>query len=198
MKAPCLCAFVVAFLLVARTGAQQFTTFPDRPELRSPDGRFLIRSVDHPASPSDFSGLFRSLVLEETRGGRSWALYNYVGRVAVACSGNRFIIVADYVSKRTSRALVFAIDSRVEPFSVEQVTLDKVQLAGLLPTEQNVHLLGNDHVFVEVSRVEGDALTLRVWGYGARDPRGFRFDCQYDLRAGTAAWREKGGGGLQP
>ena len=142
MKAPCLCAFVVAFLPVARAGAQQFTTFPDRPELRSPDGRFLIRSGDHPASPSDFSGLFRSLVLEETRGGRSWALYNYVGRVAVACSGNRFIIVTDYVSKRTSRVLVFAIDSRVEPFSVEQVTRDKAQFSRLLPTEQKRPPLG--------------------------------------------------------
>src|SRR4029077_17302382 len=122
MKAPCLCAFVVAFLLVARAGAQQFTTFRDRPELRSPDGRFLIRSVDHAASASDFSGLFRSLVLEETRSGRSWALYNYVtclGGGGAPGSGNLFIIVTDYVSKRTSRPLVFAIDSRVEPFSVE-------------------------------------------------------------------------------
>lgn len=190
MKALCLYAFVVAFLLVAQGGAQQFATFPDRPELRSPDGRFLIRSVDHAASPSDFSGLFRSLVLEETRSGRSWAVYNYVGRVAVAWSGNRFIIVTDYVSKRTSRGLVFAVDSSLEPITVEQVTLDKVQLARLLPAEPNVHLLENDHVFVEASRVEGDALTLRVWGYGARDPKGFRLACQYDLRAGTAACKE--------
>jgi len=142
MKAPCLCAFVVAILLVAPAGAQRFSTFPDRSELRSPDGRFLIRSVDHAASPSDFSGLFRSLVVEEPRSGRSWALYNYVGRVAVAWSGNRFIIVTDYVSKRTSRALVFAIDSRVEPFSVEQVTRDKVQFSRLLPTEQKRPPLG--------------------------------------------------------
>jgi len=198
MKVGCLSAFVVAFLWATQAGAQQFATFPDRPELRSPDGRFLIRSVDHVTGPSDFSGVFRSLVLEEPSSGRSWAIYSYVGRVAVAWSGNRFIIVTDYVSKRTSRALVFAIDSRVEPFSVEKVTLDKVQLAGLLPTEQNVHLLGNDHVFVEVSRVEGDALILRVWGYGARDPKGLRLDCQYDLRSGRAACREQGGGGHEP
>jgi hypothetical protein len=145
MKAPCLYAFVVAILLVAPAGAQRFSTFPDRSELRSPDGRFLIRSVDHAASASDFSGLFRSLVLEETRSGRSWALYNYVnyvGRVGAAWSGNRFIIVTDYVSKRTSRALVFAIDSRVEPFSVEQVTRDKAQFSRLLPTEQKRPPLG--------------------------------------------------------
>jgi hypothetical protein len=190
MKAGCLYAFIVAFLLAAQVGAQQFTTFPDRPELRSPDGRFLIRSFDHAAGPSDFSGVFRSLILEELPSGRSWALYSYVGRVAVAWSENRFIIVTDYVNKRTSRALVFAIDSRVDPFTVEQVTLDKVQLARLVPSEQNVHLLANDHVFVEVTRVEGGALILRVWGYGARDPKGFRLACQYDLRAGTAACKE--------
>jgi hypothetical protein len=57
-KAGCLNAFVVTFLLTALAGAQQFATFPDRPELRSPDGRFLIRSVDHAAGPSDFSGVF--------------------------------------------------------------------------------------------------------------------------------------------
>lgn len=198
MKAGCLYAFAVAFLLAAQAGAQQFTTFPDRPELRSPDSKFVIRSVDHAARPSDFSGVFRSLILEELPGGRSWALYNYVGRVAVAWSGNRFIIVTDYVSKRTSRAMVFEIDSRVDPFTVEQVTLDKVQLARLVPAEQNVHLLGNDHVFVEVTRIEGDALILRVWGYGAHDPKGFRSSCQYDLRAGTAACKEAGGGGRQP
>jgi hypothetical protein len=198
MKAGCLYAFAVAFLLAAQAGAQQFTTFPDRPELRSPDSKFVIRSVDRAARPSDFSGVFRSLILEELPGGRSWALYNYVGRVAVAWSGNRFIIVTDYVSKRTSRAMVFEIDSRVDPFTVEQVTLDKVQLARLVPAEQNVHLLGNDHVFVEVTRIEGDALILRVWGYGAHDPKGFRSSCQYDLRAGTAACKEAGGGGRQP
>jgi hypothetical protein len=198
MKARCLHAFVFAFLLVAQADAQQFTTFPDRPELRSPDGRFLIRSVDHAAGPSDFSGVFRSLILEERPSGRSWALYNYVGRVAVAWSGNGFVIVTDYVSKRTSRALIFAIDSRVDPFTVDQVTLDKVQLARLVSAEQNVHLLANDHVFVEVTRVGGDALILRVWGYGAHDPKGFRSSCQYDLRAGTAACKEAGGGGRQP
>jgi hypothetical protein len=195
MKAGCLYAFVVAFLLAAQAGAQQFTTFPDRPELRSPDGKFLIRNVDHAAGPSDFSVVFRSLILEEVPSGRSWELYNYVGRVAVAWSGNRFIIVTDYVSKRTSRALVFAIgsrtgDSRGDPFAVEQVTLDKVQLSRLVPSEQNVHLLANDHVFLEVTRVEGGALILRVWGYGARNPKGFRLACQYDLRAGTAACKE--------
>jgi len=195
MKAGCLNAFVVAFLLAVLAGAQQFATFPDRPELRSPDSRFLIRSVDHAASPSDFSGVFRSLILEELPSGRSWALYDYVGRVAVAWSGNRFVIVTDYVSKRTSRALVFAIDSRVDPFTVEQVTLDKVQLARLVPTEQDVHLLANDHVFVEVTRVEGDALILPVWGYGAHDPKGFRSSCQYDLRAGTADVKKRAGEG---
>jgi hypothetical protein len=79
---------------------------------------------------------------------------------------------------RSSRALVFAIDSRLDPFTVEQVTLEKVQLARLLSSEQNVYLIENEHVFVEVTWLEGDALILRVWGYGAHDPKGFRFSCQ--------------------
>jgi hypothetical protein len=69
MKAGCLYAFVVALLLAAQAEAQQFTTFPQRAELSSPDGRFPIRSVDHAAGPSDFSGVFRSLILEEVPSG---------------------------------------------------------------------------------------------------------------------------------
>jgi len=156
-----------------------------RRRARGSSRRFLTaRSCGRPrpALPTS-AGVFRSLILEELPRGQSWALYNYVSRVAVACSGDRFVVVTDYVSQRTSRALVFAIDSRGDPFAVEQVTLDKVQLARLVPAEQDVHLLANVHVFVAVTRVEKDALILRTSGYGAHDPKGFRLACQCDLRA---------------
>jgi len=66
------------------------------------------------------------------------------------------------------------------------LVLDKVQMSSLIPDEQSVHLRQNDHVFVEVSSVEGTALNLRVWGYGRRDAAGFRYVCRYDLPGGTA------------
>lgn len=52
-------------------------------------------------------------------------------------------------------------------------------------------LEGNDHVFVEASRLEGDTLFLRVWGYGRRDPKGFRWRCEYRLHAGALAGHEE-------
>jgi len=199
MKVGHICASVVVLLLATQVAlAEQFSIFPDRPELLSPDGRFRIRSVDHVARPSDFSGVFRSLILEDVASGNTLEFYSYVGRVAVAWSGNNFIIVTDYVSKRTSRVLVFSIDSRADRFAMDKVQLNKVELAALLPSEQKTHLLENDHVYLEVSRVEGSVLILQVWGYGSRDPKGFRLSCHYDLHEGNAACTEKGGGGRQP
>jgi hypothetical protein len=175
----------IALLLVTLAGlslsAEQFTIFPDREELRSPDGLYVVRSVDHVAKPGEFTGVFRTLVVEEVSTGRVRKLYDYVGRVAVAWSGSDFIIVTDYVNKKTSRALVFPVAPNRDGLIV-----DKTQLIPLLPEEQHVHLEQNDHVFVEASSVEGRALNLRVWGYGRRDTSGFRYDCRYDLILGTA------------
>jgi hypothetical protein len=175
-------ALLLCLLASSITTAEQFTTFPDHKELRSPDGSLVIRSVEHPAKPSDFSGVFRTLVMEEVATGRVRKLYDYVGRVAVAWSGNEFIIVTDYVSRRTSRALIFpAAPNR------DGLVLDKEHLASLLPEARYVHLRQNDHVFVEAAHVDGRYLTLRVWGYGQKDANGFRWVCRYDLIAGTAA-----------
>jgi hypothetical protein len=162
--------------------AEQFTVFPDRKELRSPDGRFVIRSVDQSSRPGELTGIFHTLVIEEPATGSVRKLYDYVGRVAVAWSRSDFIIVTDYVNKKTSRVLVFPMNA-----NREVLVVDKVQMSSLIPETQSIHLQQNDHVFVEVSSVEGTALTLRVWGYGRRDATGFRLQCRYDLAGGTVA-----------
>ena len=168
-------------LAASSLSAEQFTVFPDRKELRSPDGQYVLRSVDHVAKPGEFAGVFRTLVVEEVASGRVRKLYDYVGRVAVGWSGSDFIIVTDYVNKKTSRALVFPVAP-----NRDGLVVDKTQLISLLPEAQHVHLEQNDHVFVEASAVEGRALKLRVWGYGRRDASGFRYACRYDLILGTA------------
>lgn len=175
----------IAMLLVTLAAfslrTEQFTIFPDRKELLSPDGQYVVRSVDHVAQPGEFAGVFRTLVVEEVSSGRVRKLYDYVARVAVAWSGNDFIIVTDYVNKKTSRAIVFPVAP-----DRDGLVLDKTQLIPLLPEEQHVHLEQNDHVFVEASGVEGRVLKLRVWGYGRRDMSGFHYACRYDLILGTA------------
>ena len=174
-------ALLVVTLAASILGAEQFTIFPDRKELRSPDGQYVVHSVDHVARPGEFTGVFRTLIVEEVSTGRVRKLYDYVGHVAVAWSGNGFIIVTDYVNKKTSRAIVFPVAP-----DRDGLVVDKTQLIPLLPEQQQVHLEQNDHVFVEASGVEGRALKLRVWGYGRRDGAGFRYACQYDLVLGTA------------
>ena len=140
---------LVVLLTASLLKAQQFTIFPDRKELRSPDGRFVIRSIDHVAGPSEFSGVFRTLVVENAATGSSRGLYNYVGRVAVAWSGNDFVIATDYVSKRTARALVFPMDP-----PNESIIIDKPYLAQQIPGDLRAHLDANEHVYVEASRIE--------------------------------------------
>jgi len=88
----------------------------------------------------------------------------------VSCSGSDYIIVADYVNKRTSRAIVFPLAP-----DRDGLIVDKTQLISLLAEVQYVHLEQNDQVFVEASSVEGRVPKLRVWGYGRRDTSGFRF-----------------------
>jgi len=183
MRTP-LCHLIPILLLALvfpRASAEQFTLFPDRKEMHSPDGRFVVRSIEHSVTANEFSGVFRTLVLEEAATGKVRKLYDYVGRVAVAWSGTDFIIVTDYVNKKTSRAMVFPVNPERDI-----LVLDKVKMSSLIPDEQSVHLRQNDHVFVEVSSVEGTALNLRVWGYGRRDAAGFRYVCRYDLPGGTA------------
>jgi hypothetical protein len=101
--------------------------------------------------------------------------------------------VTDYLSKKTARALVFRIDR-----PDEYLVLDKSSLAARIPEEHRVQLERNDHAFLEVSRIEGSVLTLRVWGYGGHDPQGFRFQCTYELDQGTTACRDIVATGVKP
>jgi hypothetical protein len=88
--------------------------------------------------------------------------------------------VTQYVGKKASRALVFAISGREEP-----VILDQSTLIQLLAPEFREHLRGNDHVFVEASRLENRIFYFGVWGYGQHDLNGFRWTCEYSLREET-------------
>jgi len=165
---------VLVFAIAAQ--ATPFVVFPKAGQLPSPDGRFILRNADRKAPLSEYVGTFHSLILEETGSGRSRELCDYVGVAAVAWAKNDFIIVTQYVSKRTSRALVFVADNSRDP-----VVIDKASLTVLVPINLRPQLRENDRVFVEGLQVEGETLTLRVWGYGQHDPNGFRWRCEYNL-----------------
>jgi hypothetical protein len=164
--------------------AAPFVLFPRVTELTSPDGRYIVRNVDREGAATDFVGTFHSLWLTESDTGRSRKLCDYLGAAAVAWSRNDFLIVTQY-SKKTSQALVFSATG-----SADAVMLDKPTLTYLVPVELRPALRGNDHVFVEASRVEDDTLYLTVWGYGPHDANGFRWHCQYALREGAISCTE--------
>ena len=175
-------------LVSAEVFASQFVVFPKASELVSPDGRFAVRSVDSQGSASDIVGTFRALWLFELATGRSRKLCDYLGVASVAWSSNDWLVVTQYVGRRTSRALVFSATAVEDP-----MLLDKITLTRLVPAELRPSLRENDHIFVEGSRVEHDTLYLAVWGYGQHDANGFRWRCEYSLREGTASCVEERG-----
>ena len=174
----CLVALSASLTIGAiPTFASPFVVFPKASELVSPDGRYAVRSVDSASAASDFVGTFHSLWLYELATGRSRKLCDYLGVASAAWSSNDVLVITQYVGKRTSRALVFPAVA-----AQDAILLDSAALIRLLPTELRPPLRENDHVFVEGSRVEQDILYLTVWGYGQRDPNGFRYRCEYSLR----------------
>ena len=136
----------------------------------------MVRNADRAAPLSEFVGNFHSLFLEEAASGHSRKLCDYVGVAAVGWANNDFIIVTEYLSKRTSRALVFVADGSHDP-----VVIDKPLLTSLAPENLRPKLRENDHIFVEARGIDGKTLTLRVWGYGKHDTKGFRWNCEYSL-----------------
>jgi hypothetical protein len=82
--------------------------------------------------------------------------------------------VTQYVSKKTSRVLVF---QTADPDRT--ILFDAPTLIRLLPTAQRDTLQENDHIFVEGTRASADSIQFTVWGYGRHDPNGFHWSCQY-------------------
>ena len=172
------------FALVVACGAAAqaapFVVFPNAGQLASHDRRFVVRSTDRIAPMSEFVGNFHSLFLKDTASGHSRKLCDYIGVAAVAWANSDFIIVTEYLNKRTSRALVFGVDGPNEP-----IVIDKPLLTSLVPESLRPQLRENEHVFLEATQVEGETLTLRVWGYGKHDRTGFGLRCHYNLQEGT-------------
>jgi hypothetical protein len=174
--------FVVAFFaigLAVHVYAAPFSMFPKTGRLVSPDGRFEVRDLAPESAAGELVGASHSLWLTELTTGRSRKLCDYLGIAAVAWSSNDFLVITQYVGRKTSRALVFSAMSLNEP-----VMLDASGLIQMVDVEMRSTLRENDHVFVEASRLEEDTFYFRVWGYGKHDPNGFRWNCRYSLTDG--------------
>jgi len=174
---------VIAFNLAAQAGP--FVVFPKAGQLRSQDGRFVLRNSDPEGQPSEYVGTFHSLFLKEMASGRTRKLCDYVGVAAVTWTKNDLLIMTEYLSRRTSRALIFAADN-----SRDAIVIDQPLLTNLVPVNLRPQLREKDHAFVEAVQVEEETLTLRVWGYGRHDVNGFRWRCAYNLGEGSISCEE--------
>jgi hypothetical protein len=179
---------LITVLVVLSTSAKiagQFVVFPKAGQIVSPNGRFLVRSVSQENPASDLVGTFQSLWLTEIPGGRSQKLCDYVGIAAVAWAGNDYVMMTQYVAKKTSRLLLFPVAHLEDALLIDESTLIR-----MVPAEVRPALRENDHVFIEASRVENDTLRMSVWGYGQHDKNGFRWHCEYELSQHTIACAE--------
>jgi len=153
-----------------------FVVFPKAGELRSPDGRFVVRNAEREAPATDLDGTFHSLWVVESGSGRTRKLCDYVGVAAAAWTEDDRLLVTEYLGRRTSRALLFAVADATGP-----LVLDKGTLTQQVPPALRDTLRGNDHVFIEAEAVAGNELLLEVWGYGKHDAMGFRWKCSYNI-----------------
>jgi len=167
---------IVLATLTVQALAMSFVLFPKAGRLASPDGRFEVRDADRPGASGDFVGSFRSLWVVDLSSGSSRKLCDYMGVAAVGWSGNDYLVVTQYVGKKTSRALVFPMVAAHDPLLIDESTLQKA-----VPVELRETLRANDHVFVEASRLENGRFYFRTWGYGQHDKNGFRWNCEYTL-----------------
>jgi len=162
--------------LIVFAKAAPFVLFPKGGKLPSPNGRFEVRNAERNGSDKEFIGTSHSLWLVESASGRARKLCDYLGVAAVAWSGNDFLVVTEYVGKKTSRAWVFPMAAQ------EALMFDKPSLLQMVPAELRTRLRENDHFFIEASNVEAETVHLRIWGYGPRDTQGFHWSCTYEMR----------------
>ena len=165
---------VALFTLPVQSLAVSFVLFPKAERLESPNGRFEVRDAGRPGAAGDFVGAFHSLWIVDLTNGNSRKLCDYMGVAAVEWSGNDFLLVTEYVGKKTSRAFAFPIVGSQDVLLIDESTVEKAVTPELRET-----LRGNDHVFVEASRLENSIFYFRTWGYGSHDKNGFRWSCQY-------------------
>jgi hypothetical protein len=180
-----LVTFILAGTAIS-TFAATTVVFPGARELRSPDGRFLVRNADRETPPTDFAGTFHSLWLVEVANGHTRKLCDYLGVAAVSWSDNEHLVITEYMGNKSARALLFSLVPSDDP-----VMLDKAAVIGLVPAQSRTILREGDHVFVEALGVDQGILALTVWGNGPLNRRGFRWRCNYDLRARSMACNEQ-------
>jgi len=173
---------VLAAVFAIQAFAGAFALFPKANQLTSPNGHLVVHNATREAPGSEFVGAFESLWLTDVDTGRSRKLCDYVGIAAVAWSGNDFLLVTEYMGKRTSRVLVLDV---VRP--EDSIVMDVPTLLRLVPAPFKETLRQNDHLFVEASQLEGGSLHFRVWGYGHHDVDGFAWRCKHTLGDGAVS-----------
>jgi len=177
--------FLAILSLASQALAAPFVVFPKVRELESP-GRALVLFEQESEAAS--RGAFHTLWLKVAATGESRKFYDYIGAAAVAWQDDDRLLITEYLSRRTSRALLLSVSH-----PTESIMIDVPAVIRGVPPELRDTLRQNDHVFVEALRVEAGTFHLRVWGYGQHDPQSFRWHCEYGLTEARFSCSEEQG-----
>ncbi len=142
----------------------------DRPELFSPGRKHVLYNVDaENEEPS------HTLFIKNTKNEIKRKLYSYARYVDVLWSPKgTALLVNDHGGSDFTNSLIFLLEGKENFFDVKKEMKYYLQ--------DNKHLFGNHHVYIEGVKWCGEEKVLiRISGYGDIDPKGFVLKYEYTL-----------------
>lgn len=175
---------IIAWLLSALLCSAAFTNqnaqkaaFPGTAsDIKSPDGRYVIRNVDNEKQDPA-----HNLMLIDTSSKSVTKIYSYGRHVEVLWSPtSRAFIVNDFEGSDSARPVLFTI-----PWKNSSEDLRKKLIDFLSSRQEADRVLQNHHVYFSVQQwVSSDQVLCKVTGYGDVDPKGFTKHFIYKLGDG--------------
>jgi hypothetical protein len=167
---------LVCSLIVSGASAQMLSFPGTRPEVKSPDGRYVIQNHDdEKQEPAHF------LVLIDKKSGSTKTLYAYGRHVDVLWSPTSLaLIVNDYEGSDAAHPLLFKA-----PWKNRGIDLRGELLRFLRSRHEAKSALENHHVYVTAKQwLRGDEILCQITGYGDVDPNGFTHHYVYKIGNG--------------
>jgi len=155
----------------------QKRSFPGlQPELKSPDGRYLIRNSD-----SLTENPAHTLTLVDAKSGYEIKIYQYARGADVLWSpASDAFVINDYEGSNSTRPILYQLPWRGT--KVDMLT----EMANFLQSRGKEKIIfGNDHLYFTVRRwLNKKELLCRLNGYGDANPNGFTRDYIYKIGGG--------------
>jgi hypothetical protein len=159
-------ALILAGLALVATPSlgQVYRRFPGtKSELVSPDGRYILQSVDHDEEP------YHSIVLKNETSGKTRKICDYERRVSVVWSADSsHFALNNYAGSDYTETNILAVDETVPKIDVQNEILRHDRLL-----RERVTLVGWGHDYFGVVRwLDPERVVVHHWGHNDDPPLG--------------------------